>query len=128
MKPSLEIFGDRVHRQNLTRDRIYDESRIYLNNSNCKWGSSLGSLGGIKNFSTDIRIMGLRSFGDGSRGGSGAGISVFSVGGLTEFLQLMRQLREIDIFRSYCVEVYIMENRPSYYYIEILNIVFSCFS
>lgn len=112
MKTSLEIFGDRAQRQALMRDRIYDESRIHLNNSNVKWMSiginptSLGSIGGIKNFSAEIRLMGLKSFGgygDGFRGG--AGLWVFSIGGLTEFLQLMRQIREIDIFRLYSVEV-----------------------
>lgn len=82
--------------------RLYNESVFYLNRSNSKWisvgivPSSLG-IGSVKDFALEIRIRGDKN--------EKGFIPSFTIGGVVEFMQLVRQVRDIDRCRSTSLEV-----------------------
>lgn len=84
---------NRIARQGIMRTRLFDETRIFLNNSNCKWVSigvkptSPYGKGDIKNFVVEIYLGGEKTV-------------PMALGGVVGFTQLMRQIREIDFFQN----------------------------
>lgn len=95
--PIIELRGDRLARHDIIRNRMYNESFFYLNNSNSKMvavgivPTSLG-MGPIRRFTTEIKITGERCI-------------PFTVGNLNDFFQLMLTIRSSPGFRDQYTEV-----------------------
>lgn len=77
---------------------MFDTTHFYLNNSNSKvvvvgvTPTSLGTVGEIRGFSTEIKIMGERCI-------------PFSIGTINDFFQLMRIIRNSKWFQNTYEEV-----------------------
>lgn len=96
-----------MQRQQRMHYRLYDETTVYLNRSNSKWISigiapSSLEIGSTKSFTLEIRIRGDKT--------EKGFMPAFTIGGLGEFLQLVRQVRNIDRLRSTSLEVCINLN------------------
>lgn len=81
-----------VQRSLLSRSRLYSETKVYLNNTNCKWISNgvapIEREGGpIKRFETELFLGGDKC-------------ASVSLGGVVVFLQLVRQLRIIGYWQN----------------------------
>lgn len=105
--------------------RLYDESIVYLNRSNSKWVSigiapSSLEIGSTKSFTLEIRIRGDKT----EKGFAPA----FNVGGLAEFMQLVRQVRNIDRCRLTSLEVCLILNATSKNEIKQLTHVYSFYN
>lgn len=98
VQPIFELRGDRLIRQDHMRNRMFNETLFYLNNSNSKFvvvgvtPTSLGMVGPVRRFSTEIKISGERCM-------------TFSVGTINDFFHLMRAIRNSTWFRNHSEEV-----------------------
>lgn len=89
--------AQRAQRLLLSRSRLYAETKVYLNNSNCKWiaiGVSPNQREGgpIKKFETELFLGGDKS-------------ASVPIGGVVGFLQLVRQLRTIGYWQNMFLDV-----------------------
>lgn len=87
----------RSQRLLLMHSRLYCETKIYLNNTNCKWIAvgvipSQRGTSGITTFETELYIGGDK-------------VASVPLGGVIGFLQLVRQLRTIGYWRNMFSEV-----------------------
>lgn len=87
----------RTQRLLLSRSRLYTETKVYLNNTNCKWVSVgvapyQGEGGPIKKFETELFLGGDKC-------------ASVPLGGIVGFLQLVRQLRSIGYWQNMFLDV-----------------------
>lgn len=81
----------------MSRSRLYSETKVYLNNTNCKW-ISIGVTpnqrenGPIKGFETELLLGGDKC-------------PSLAMGGIVGFLQLVRQLRNVGYWQHMFLEV-----------------------
>lgn len=95
MIPCSEV--QRTQRMLLMRSRLYSETKIYLDNTNCEWiavgvipSQRVGS--SITAFETELHIGGDKC-------------ARVSIGGVIGFLQLVRQLRTIGYWQNMFLQV-----------------------
>lgn len=86
-------------REKLMHKRLFNASRIYLNNSNTKWldigvKPTSNHVGDITSFTTEVFLDGDKC-------------SRLALGGLTGFKQLVRQIRGTDAFEHLQSDTYV---------------------
>lgn len=89
--------NQRIQRVGMLHTRLYCETKVYLNNTNCKWIAvgvtpNQRAAGPVTNFETELYIGGDKC-------------ASVAIGGVVGFLQLVRQLRTIGYWQNMFLEV-----------------------